>query len=148
MAEKNQIAEALNNADAVLEIEGNMLGLLGFLRSGRKIYSLNKSKYIALKRHFDSMNPDEALQYIRKSAFFVDNAKKLYNVDLSEAYEKLLLPLTLEPHFATSFSSDLMGMPTATRLKSGESGKKIAMDIVNLIRKSERFGSEAQDGKA
>ena len=127
-------------ADRVLGLEEYIIGYFGLLRRGKKLYEAHKELFPELKRNFDRMDTEDALEYVQKSYYFiVEKSKKLYDVDVSLICAKLL---RCDGVGFISEQNDAQGinvMQFNYVVRRDKEGRELALKLVKSILASGRF---------
>lgn len=128
----------------VRDIEGDIMGYLGFLRGGKSLYLRNVKRYPDLKLHFDLMDEEEAFEYVKGTLLTPEGIKKVYGVDVKRIFEEM--------DRRNWYESSLRGMqiiatsygetPPVYVLLDTEKNRKLAVEAVNLIRSSPRMSMQ------
>ena len=77
------------NYEKAIQIEYNILGVFGFLRSEKKLFVKHTEEYKELKKCFSEMNPEEARKYAANHSNLADTVSKLYGIDIMPILEKM-----------------------------------------------------------
>ncbi|MCL4388518.1 hypothetical protein M1408_01710 [Candidatus Marsarchaeota archaeon] len=130
-----------SHSESVRTIEEDIMGYFGFLRRSKKLYLKNAEKYKDLRRHFECMDGNEAFEYARNAMLFPEKIDKIYGVDVNRIFAAMDKSYW---HSASGFNIQSMEMlygadPLIYIILDTEHNRKLAVDVVNLIRSSPRL---------
>ena len=130
-----------SHSESVNAIEEDIMGYLGFLRRGEKLYLKNAERYKELRRHFECMDRNEAFEYARKAMLLPERIAKLYGIDVIRIFDRMDKSYW---NTVSGFNVQSTGLvygtdPRIYMILDTEKNRELAVEVVDLIKSSPRM---------